>query len=274
MYHSIKKGLIFLVAFMTEQEGFMKLGAQLYTLRDFTQTEADLADSLKKIADIGYTEVQISAIGPIAPEKVKELCDENSLKIVLTHTNPERIMNDTDAVIKEHEIMGCDYIGIGSMPGKYKSEAWYDHFRKDYIEAAKKIAASGKLLMYHNHNFEFGKIDGKRIIERILDDFKSDELGITLDTYWLQAAGGDCLEWIEILKDRLPCVHLKDMEMYNGQAIMAPVLEGNMNFKSILGALDNNGVTKHILVEQDTCRESPFICLKKSYDNVAKLGYK
>ena len=38
------------------------------------------------------------------------------LKIVLTHTDPNRILNDTEAVIREHDVMGCDYIGIGMMP--------------------------------------------------------------------------------------------------------------------------------------------------------------
>ena len=60
--------------------------------------------------------MQISAIGPIPAQQVREICDENGLQIVLTHTDPNRILNDTEAVIREHDIMGCDYIGIGMMP--------------------------------------------------------------------------------------------------------------------------------------------------------------
>ena len=52
---------------------------------------------------------------------MREICDENGLQIVLTHTDPNRILNDTEAVIREHDIMGCDYIGIGMMPQKYAS---------------------------------------------------------------------------------------------------------------------------------------------------------
>ena len=97
----------------------MTLGAQLFTLREYTQTEKDLDYSLGRVAEMGYKTVQISAIGPIAPEKVRELCDKHGLQIVLTHTNQDRILNDTETVIKEHDIMGCDYIGIGMMPRKY-----------------------------------------------------------------------------------------------------------------------------------------------------------
>ena len=252
----------------------MKLGAQLYTLRTYTQTEKDFAFSMKKVAKMGYTEVQISAVGPIGAEKIKSICDENGLKIVLTHTDQNRILNDTEAVIAEHNVMGCDYIGIGSMPDKYRSDVWLSHFAKDYKEPAKKIAAAGKLLMYHNHAFEFEKMNGKRMIETLMEDFSTEEMGFTLDTYWVQAAGADVIKWVEKLWDRIPCIHLKDMEVYKGQSVMAPVLEGNMNFKDILRVLEEKGATKHLLIEQDECQENPFVCLEKSYRNLNKLGYK
>lgn len=51
----------------------MTLGAQLYTLRSYTQNEKDLAFCLKKVAEMGYTTVQISAIGPIPAQKVRSL---------------------------------------------------------------------------------------------------------------------------------------------------------------------------------------------------------
>ena len=252
----------------------MKIGAQMYTLRMYTQNEKDLRFSLKKVSEIGYTQVQLSAIGPIAPETVKGICDEYGLDIVLTHTPPDRILCDTKAVIAEHELYGCRYIGLGIMPEKYRSEEWLEHFRDDYADAAKEIAAAGKLLMYHNHNVEFERRAGRRMIERLMEDFPADEMGFTLDTYWVQAAGADPIEWIKRLKGRIPCVHLKDMDTRDWQPLMAPVMEGNMNFKGILAAIEEQGGTEHLLVEQDVCQESPFICLEKSFNNLAKLGYK
>ena len=103
----------------------MKTGAQLYTVRAYTQTEGDFARTVKRIADMGYTTVQISAIGKeIRPERVREICDENGLKIVLTHSDVNRILNDTDRLIEEHNILGCDCIGLGAMPEKYRSPEW------------------------------------------------------------------------------------------------------------------------------------------------------
>lgn len=59
---------------------------------------------------------------------LRSICEENGLRVVLTHTDPARILNDTDAVIREHDILGCDYIGIGAMPEKYRSAFWLPHF--------------------------------------------------------------------------------------------------------------------------------------------------
>ena len=78
----------------------MKTGAQLYTVRAYTQTEGDFERTIRKIAEIGYTTVQISAISKeIRPERVREICEENGLKIVLTHSDANRILNDTDRLI-------------------------------------------------------------------------------------------------------------------------------------------------------------------------------
>lgn len=252
----------------------MITGAQLYTVRDYIQTEKDFTFTIGKIAAMGYTTVQISAIGKDIPaERIREVCTEAGVQIVLTHNSADRILYDTDALIAEHNILGCSYIGLGSMPEKYRNREWISHFADDFLEPAKKIAASGKLFMYHNHHFEFEKLGQKRILEYLLEEFAPDELGITLDTYWIQAAGGDVCQWISILKDRIPCVHLKDMAVEHGTSIMAPVMEGNLNFPEILQTLEHTNC-QYLLVEQDICQTSPFDCLQKSYDNLAAAGYR
>lgn len=258
----------------------MMTGAQLYTIRAYTQCEKDFARSMKRIAGIGYKTVQISAVGrDIRPERIREICDEEGLEIVLTHSDVNRILTDTERLIEEHDIMGCKYIGLGAMPDKYRTPEWLACFAEDFREPAKKIAAAGKLLMYHNHNFEFRKVraegaDGqKRMIEYLCEWFSPQELGFTLDTYWVQAAGADVCQWIGLLKDRIPCVHLKDMGMSPEGAVMAPVMEGNLNFDAILKALEGTSC-EYLLVEQDVCQGSPFDCLKISYDNLAAAGYR
>jgi len=253
----------------------MILGAQMYNLRQFTQSERDLDLSLKKVAAIGYKTVQISGIGNIAADRVRALCDRYGLSVVLTHMNADRVAFDTEAVIRENEIMGCDYIGVGMMPDRYRGEAWLDQFVVDYKPAAQKIASAGKLLMYHNHAFEFSKIYGKRVMDYLMDNFSPSEMGFTFDTYWAQAGGADICDWIEKLAGRMPCVHLKDMDVLPDRGVvMSPIMEGNLNFPKILNLLKKDDGVKYLLIEQDDCLESPFVCLEKSYKNLSALGYR
>ena len=67
----------------------MKTGAQLYTIKSYTQNVKDFACSMKKIAEMGYKTVQISAVGKdLKPEQIREICDANGLEIALTHSDP------------------------------------------------------------------------------------------------------------------------------------------------------------------------------------------
>ena len=114
----------------------MKLAAQLYTIRDFTKTPEDIRKSLKKISEIGYDYVQVSAFGPIEPELLKEYADESGVKICATHTPTDRILNDTEKVIEEHKLWGCDYVGWGYVPPENVANA--EKFIEELLPAARK----------------------------------------------------------------------------------------------------------------------------------------
>ena len=97
----------------------MIIGAQGFTIRNFAQNEADLRVTAKKLHDIGFKTLQVSAFGDIDPRIIRAVCDENDLKIIITHTNPQFILENTEQVIENHRIMGCEHVGIGMMPQKY-----------------------------------------------------------------------------------------------------------------------------------------------------------
>ena len=250
----------------------MIVGAQLYTLRDFCKTPEDLAQTLAKVADIGYTAVQLSGTCAVDAAWLKDELDKNGLICPLTHTAPTRILEETEAVVAEHSVFGADYVGLGMYHfNKPDSDNTYAKFLDLYRPAAQKIKEGGKLFMYHNHAVEFQKEEGKLILAKIAEDFAPDELGFTLDTYWVQAGGGDPAWWLEQLKGRIPCIHLKDFG-YN--RIMLPIGEGNLNWERIFTAAEAGG-TKYMFVEQDKCNdEDPFDCLRRSYEFLNSRGFR
>lgn len=248
----------------------MEIGAQLYTVREHTQTLDGLAESLKKVADIGYKTVQISGTCPYDAAWLKARLAENGLRCVLTHIPADRITGETQTVAREHDVFGCDYVGLGWYGFDAEKGQTVQAFADTYLGPAKKLRAQGKYFMYHNHDGEFQRADGRLILEQLAEAMPSQYMGITLDTYWVQVGGADPARWLELLSGRIPCIHLKDCA-YGRQ--MAVVGEGNLNFDRIFEKAEAGG-TKYMLVEQDDCNvEDPFVCLKRSYEYLTACGF-
>ncbi len=253
----------------------MIIGAQMYTVHDFTKTLDDFSESLKKIADIGYKSVQVSGTCAYEAEWLKEELKKNGLTCDLTHINPGKILTETQKVIDEHNIFDCKYIGIGVMPdiGTNNNLAHWTKFAEDFKNAADKIAEAGKYLMYHNHHFEFVEDNGTIAMDYLASAFAPDRLGFTLDTYWVKAAGHDPIEWLKKLGGRIPCVHFKDLlTMDDGSFRLAEVGKGELGFDKIAKVCESLDV-EYAFVEQDTCYgEDPFKCLKTSFDYLHAQG--
>ncbi|MGC8782176.1 MAG: sugar phosphate isomerase/epimerase family protein [Anaerolineae bacterium] len=249
------------------------LAAQLYTVREFTQTAADLAATLKKVKAIGYTAVQISAIGPIPDAEVKQMVDDLGLKIVITHTPYPRLWNDIDAVIAQHKLWECPNVAIGSMPPPYR-EAGEEGFRRFAAEAnavGEKLAKAGLTFSYHNHSFEFVRFGKRTGLDLIFEETDPRYLKAEIDVYWVQHGGADPAAWVRKMTGRMPVVHLKDMVIQDGKQIMAEIGEGNLNWPAILAACKEARVEWYA-VEQDVCQRDPFESLKISYDNLRAMG--
>ena len=249
----------------------MEIGAQFYTLRQQCRTLDDFALSLRKVADIGYRTVQISGTCDYPAEWLKEQLEKNGLRCVLTHIPVPRLTGELDQVIADHTVFGCDHIGLGWWAFDPEKEMSYERWMELFPPVAKKIAAAGKLFMYHNHDQEFRKYEGKLILERLAEALPPEEMGFTLDTFWVQAGGGDPAQWLEKLAGRVPVIHLKDYA-YGRQ--MAVVGEGNINFARVFEMAEKSG-TQYMLVEQDDCHgEDPFQCLKRSWQYLHSWGFR
>ena len=247
------------------------IGAQGYTIREFTKTTKDIAKSMKKLRDIGYEAVQVSAFGPIEPKELRKILDDNGLVCAATHISYEKMRDETETVIEEHRILGCEHPAIGGLPGEYRNAEGFPRFAKDASEVGRKLEAAGMHFSYHNHSFELEKFGNRLGLEILRDDSDPAVFNMEIDTYWIQHGGGDPAAWIRSVKGRIPLAHLKDMTIRDKEQIMAEVGEGNLNWPEILKACKEAGVQWY-LVEQDTCERDPFESLKISFENLKGMG--
>ena len=249
----------------------MTVGAQLYTVREFCKTAEDFAQTLKKVADIGYTTVQVSGTCDYDPAWLRDELKKNGLSCVITHVKNDRLVNDTAALAREHTVFGCEYVGLGSFNFEKEDDFACEKFPAIYTPVAEALKANGKYFMYHNHAREYIRKDGSLIFDRLIDAMPAELMGFTFDTYWAQVGGADPAQWLEKLSGRIPCIHLKDCAY--GQE-MAVIGEGNINFDRVFAAAEKGG-TRYMLVEQDYCNgEDPFDCLKRSYDYLVSRGFR
>ncbi len=248
-----------------------QLAAQLYTVRDFTKTPAEISKTMQKVKQIGYDTVQCSALGPVEPAELKRIIDGEGLTICATHADFERMRNEPQSVIDEHELWGCRYTAISSMPASYRNFDGFSRFAREASEVGRRLAEDGLILSYHNHSFELEKFGGRSGLEILYAESDPDYLNCELDTYWIQHGGGDIVAWIRRLQGRTPTIHLKDMEMRGSTQQFSEVGEGNLNWLTILEACRQAGVEWYI-VEQDTCQRDPFESLGISLRNLKAMG--
>ena len=249
----------------------MRIAAQLYTVREFTQNEKDFAETIKKVKAIGYPGVQLSAHGPISAKFIADTCDKHGIEICSNHAPAPRLLNETDQVIAEHRLYKAEQIGLGMIPEEYRADlAGVKRFISDFLPAAKKIKDAGMVFAYHNHEYEFGKFDGKMIIDYLMDGFAEAGMQIILDTYWVQAAGCDPVIWLKKLAGKIPKVHFKDMTIVNREQRFAAIGSGNLNWPAIIDACHSSGV-EWVIVEQDNSYgRDPFENLRDSYEFLTK----
>ena len=245
------------------------LGAQLYTLRNYCETPKLFEMSMDKVAEMGFKYVQFSGVCEEVDWKMMgDAAHSRGMGITLTHYDDDRIINETEAVIEEHDYMGCDGIGIGGMPREFRNYEGYMRFIEKYSPAVEKIKKAGKTFCYHNHWFEFQRFpNGKTGMEMLLENTDPEGFKLTLDTAWMHHGGVDVAQFIDKYPDRIFATHLKDITIIDDEVQPEEVLSGNMNFDSIMDACRRHGIKTH-LIEQDITWRNAFTSLNQSFYNL------
>ena len=240
------------------------MAIQLYTLRDFIQTAEDFDSTLARLEAMGVKDVQISAIGDIPAETQREILDKHGIKVCVTHKNFEWMENDTQGLIEHHRIIGCDAIGLGSAPGEFRGTyAKIKEFIDRAQAVAEKLAAAGMTFQYHNHDFEFKKLEDRdfTMMDMLLAETDPALFRFIPDVAWIHYGGADPVEILNKMKGRVKVLHFKD---YIVDA------EGQRRFVS----LGKGRVDLHACYEAACELEIPFIAYEQDCDWVDGDAFK
>jgi sugar phosphate isomerase/epimerase len=255
------------------------IGVQLYTVRSVIGSNPD--DILRRIAEIGYTEVEttggtnIDTLAPILRKyKLKPVSGHIDAAVVTGQWPPGRTPVTLMQTLEWAKQYGFSYMVFPAVPaGERKGGS--DAFRKiaDQLnEAGRRAKAAGVTLCYHNHAYEFGGKPGERPIDIYLERFDKSAVYFELDVFWLSVAGQNPVDMLNQLKGRVPLVHLKDKPRelpvaYNESVpheTFKEVGSGSLDFPAILRTAEATGV-KHYFVEQDQTPGDPVESLAKSF---------
>ncbi|MBQ3554341.1 MAG: sugar phosphate isomerase/epimerase [Clostridia bacterium] len=248
-----------------------KIGVQLYTIREFTTTEQDIRESFRKIKALGYDQAQTAGC-KISYELFGQIARDEGIEIVGTHDNFEEMCDDFETSLKKHQFLGTNIMGIGGCP-IYDLKGYEEFFRKAN-EIGEKLIPYGGKFTYHNHHYEFTKLEnGKTAMQHLMDNLNPKTTSFVLDTHWVQRGGGDVCAWIKKLSGRIDILHLKDFMMERRgkdfQPMYCEIGNGNMNWDGIIEAAFEAGV-RYYVVEQDSCPGDPFKSLEISSEFLHK----
>ena len=270
----------------------LPVGLQLYSVRE--DMEKDFKGTLKKVKEMGYEGVEFAGLFDHSAQEVKEALEEAGLIPLSAHVPFLDMLADPEGTMKTYAAIGCSYIVIPYLNEEYRPGC--DKFQ-EVIDGAHVLGETankyGMTLLYHNHDFEFVKLDGKYALDILYDTIPANLLQTEIDTCWVNVAGEDPAAYVRKYTGRAPIVHLKDFfksgnvtRMYeligiddeenarkeNGVFEFRPLGHGLQDISSLLKAA-KDAHAKWVVVEQDqpSMEKSPMECVKMSIDYLNTL---
>ena len=248
----------------------LPIAVQLYSVRG--DMEADFVGTLAKIKGMGYDGVEFAGLFGNAPEQVKHWCDSLGLDAVSAHVPLADMLADVDKVIADYKAIGCEYIVVPYVTEERRPNGELFMQMIEEIKAiGEKATAAGLTLLYHNHDFEFNKLEsGQPGLDYMYENVPANLLQTELDVCWVNVGGEEPAPYVRKYAGRAPLLHLKDFtgvkssNMYNliGQDAVRdesaakfdyrPVGYGKQDVPAIVAAAEDADV-QWLIVEQDRC---------------------
>lgn len=245
------------------------IGLQLWSVRD--NMNKDAVSTIQKVAEIGYTFIEAAGYDNgkfygMSPAEFKALLDKNGLQFTASHaghalpdsSNWEETMAWWDECIDAHKEAGAEYIIQASMDERGYGSLEDLKLYCDYFNAVgEKCKAKGIRFGYHNHDKEFGEVDGQIRYDFMLQNTDPDKVFFELDLYWIKVGGKSAVDYFEKYPGRFWFWHIKDKKELGAS--------GTMDFKSVFAKADLAGMQK-IVVEVENYNFEPLESVRLSYN--------
>jgi sugar phosphate isomerase/epimerase len=222
------------------------------TIRPKVQEPDDIAESLRRIREMGYPAVQISGMGPIPEGELMDICRDLELTICATHEGNMKFVEEPQSIVHRLDKLNCRIAGYPyPHTGTFSSREDAQRVIAALNAAGKVLHEAGKVLVYHNHDVEFIRFGEKNVLEMIYDGTDPRYVQGEPDTHWIQAGGGDPVRWCRRLRDRMPVLHMKDYTVNaDRERTICPVGSGNLDWERICAAAEESGCRWYV-VEHD-----------------------
>ncbi len=251
-------------------------GLQLFTF--FNEIDADVPGTLKKIAAVGYKEIEsaFSKKGGFYGMKSKEFAamlkdmgmswkshhvfgapfklppgakmptDADGKPIVIPPM--KNLKENMQLLVDEAAEGGVKFLVCASTPITTLEEVKTSIEVLNKTDEACKKAGIG--FAYHNHDREFRAVEGQIPYELFLTQTT---MKMELDLAWATKGGKDPVELFKQHPGRFPLWHVKDLDAKHETVL--PVGEGTIDYKRIFDAASTAGM-QHFFIEHDMPKDA------------------
>jgi len=210
----------------------MSYSLQLYTLRD--AIAQDLPGTIKKVAEIGFTQVEPYNFVATAKELGAAL-KENGLTAPSGHA--PLMSHDQDEIFAAAKELGITTVVDPYSPAdKWQNAEDIQATAAKLNDAAKKGAEYGIRVGYHNHEWELeSTVEGRTALEYLVEHLDPAVI-LEVDTYWVAVGGQDPVDILAKLGDRVKFIHIKDGPLTTDTKAQQPAGQGKVPVLDVIAA--------------------------------------
>lgn len=249
------------------------IALQLYTLRE--AAARDLAGTLRRCRESGFTYVQWSGMPQLPADEIRRQLDDAGLKAVAAHAALAAFDENFEAETAFWKTVGVPDIAVGGLVDGCKDsvDAWVRvAARLDAL--GERLRGTGMRLSYHNHDRELVPFpgDNRRPLDLLYESTGGQNVYAEFDTAWLAIGGADPADYIRRYPGRCPVLHVKDTVAARdeaGKPRFTALGHGSLDWQAIFDAAEEAGAEWYVY-EQDTFEGDPFDAVRTSYEFLAE----